>query len=395
MLMCRSITTLPFLFLFLILLTIGCTGEEEDVVAIPEGIPKYTISPENVAEVQLDEVMRDYQFLRLETPDEVSIELVRKVTFRDDRIYLFDSHPSGSRAKISVFDSDGAFQYVIDKTGRGPGEYTEIHDFDLTDENIIVISTSQILYYERSSGNHVRTENNRFGNDRMQWARFFDDETGVFVAGRGRANRSMNHLKFFDTNTESILQEVIPFPSHAVQMTASQRFFFSTEEGLHTRPVNSNIVYRIESEVDSFSVEPSYALDFGDLWVSESFLRTSFRNMDQIFTERIHEDFVHTADIFEVGDFLYIVYSYDGEDLAYLYDKETGRYKDVSKFGSNKIGWPFKPIATDADRIVGITFPFELRSDDSELSPELQQIVNDNDNDSNPILIFARFGLDQ
>ncbi|MCC5914214.1 MAG: 6-bladed beta-propeller [Balneolaceae bacterium] len=379
----------------MLLLLVACSEEEWEAIAIPEGIPKYAINPEQTAEVQLDDVLYDYQFLKLETPDDVAIELVRRVIFRDDRIYLFDSSPSGSRAKISVFDSDGTFQFVIDKTGRGPGEYTEIHDVDLTDENIIVISTSQILYYKRSTGSHVRTEENRFGNDRMQWARFFDDDTGVFTAGRGRANRSMNHLKFFDISSDSILYEALPFPSHAVQMAGSQRFLFSTDEGLYTRPVNSNVVYRINNGEDYFAVEPSYALDFGDLWVSEGFLRSSFRNMDQIFTERIYEDFVHTADIFETTEFLYAVYSFGGEEFVYLYDKETGSHKDVSNFGSNRIGWPFKPVATDADRIVGITFPFELSSDESELSPELQQIVHDSDNESNPILIFGRFGLDR
>lgn len=381
------------LFIFLFMYASAC-GNEEYGNNIPDNIHVYEVSPHQATQFDIPYIVSDYQFISLDTPTDEIIEELRKVIIRDSRIYILNSHPTGSRAKISVYDSSGSFQFVIDRTGRGPGEYEEIYDFDITDDSIVVISSTHILYYDRSTGSHVNTVENNFDGHRIQWAKFFDNNSGVSSAGRGRANRSKNHLKFFETKSKSIFHEAVPFESHALILSSS-RFLFETDEGVNARPVNSNIVYSIQKNQDSISVAPRYALDFGDLWIPESFLRTSFQNMDQIFTEGLHRQYVHTVDLFETNKILYATYTHERNNFVYIYDKETDQQLNISKFIENEISWPVQPITTLNEWIVGVTYPFEVESEGSNIDPTLQEIVDNSDNEGNPILVLVRFDLNQ
>lgn len=380
--------------IILLFLYLTSCGNEDYENTIPEDIPKYVINPLQATQQSIHGAVSNYDFIPLEIPSDVTIEVVRKVLLRDSNIYVLDTNNMGYRAKISVYDLSGSFQFIIDKSGQGPGEYELIHDFDVTDDNIIAISNSNILYYDRASGEHVNSISNNFDGARIQWAKFFDDNSGVFVAGRGRANRSKNHLKFFETDSNSIVNEAVPFPSHALILGGSYRFLFESYEGLNARPVNSNIVYSIQKNQGSISVEPRYSLNFGDLWIPESFLRTSFQNMDQIFTEGLHREYVHTVDLFETNKILYAAYTHIGDNFTYIYDKVSEQKVNISEFIENDIGWPLQPLTTYNEWIVGVTYPYELEGD-SNTDPALQEIVNNSDNEGNPILILVNFALDQ
>lgn len=382
------------IIILLSIYVMACDDEGYDYI-LPQNIPTYEISPLKATSHSIHEIVGDYKFVSLEIPDDLILENVRKVIFQDSKIYVLDTNSSGYRAKISVYDSSGSFEFAIDKSGRGPGEYELIHDFDLTDDNIVVIANANILYYDRSSGEHTSTVENNFDGDRIQWGKFFDDKSGVFAAGRGRANRSKNHLKFFETSSNSIFFEAVPFDSHAIIIGGSYRFLFETDQGLNARPVNSNIVYCIQNNQDSISVDQRYALDFEDLWIPESFLRTSFRNMGQIFDEGLYREYVHTVDLFETKKNLYATYTYDDDRFAYIYGKETDQYLNISKFTENEISWPIHPLTTHNEWIVGAIYPFEVEIRDAQVDPVLQEEIEKINNDGNPILVLVNFNLNQ
>lgn len=388
---------LKLICIILLFLYVTSCGNEDynQTLSIPENIPKFVINPLQATQQSIQDVVNNYEFIPLEIPNDFTIEVVRKVILRDSNIYVLDTNRSGGRAKISVYDLSGSFQFVIDRSGRGPGEYERIHYFDVTDDKIIAISNARIIYYDRSTGEHINTIDNNFDGDRIQYAKFFDNTSGVFAGSRGRANRSKNHFKYFETDSNSIIDEAVPFPSHAVQMSGSYRFLFETDDGINARPVNSNIVYSIQNIQDSLSIEPRYALGFGDLWIPESFLRTSFQNMDQIFTEGLHREYVHTVDLFETNKIVYAAYTHNGDNFTYIYDKDTDQQINISEFVENEIGWPLQPLTTYNEWIVGVTYPFEVESEGSDIDPTLQEIVDKSDNEGSPILVLVSFYLNQ
>ena len=367
-------------------------SQHDDIIEFPEDLPLYSIDPHLSELVSMDDILDDVAFIPLSLPNDIQLAVIQTMIFNDDRIYALEMTTSGSNPRVFAFDSMGNFEYVIDRFGRGPGEYEYIYAIAVSDNYLILSTTTHIIFNHLSDGTYSHSIQNRFDDNWVQWIHFFDDTVGVTSAGRGRANRSMNHVKFFDTETQTFTQEEVPFPSHAVMFNASHRHLFETPEGLKVRPLNSNIVYSITQDSENFIVEPDYGLDFGDLWVPESFLRTSFRNMDEIFTEGIHEVYIYDADIFETEDILYVSYRFEKERRGYMFDKTTDSTKFITDFTDNSIGFPLLPMTTHNNHIVGLVYPFDL--EEEPIHPELLEAINQNEDGGHPIIIKAKFKID-
>ena len=73
----------------------------------------------------------------MEDKDEALLAYVNKMVCREDKIYLGDF----SNHKIVVYDTIGRFQYVIDRQGRGSGEYLQIKSFAVDDSCLYVLDT--------------------------------------------------------------------------------------------------------------------------------------------------------------------------------------------------------------------------------------------------------------
>ncbi|MCH8558676.1 MAG: 6-bladed beta-propeller [Balneolia bacterium] len=381
----------PLVLLLILVFCLACSSDFED--NLPEDLLTYEVHTLDAEPVSIARLTSEVSYIPFILPDDVQLQGVRKVIFSDDRIYLLDMSATGSQSRIFVFDDAGNYVFSIDRHGRGPGEYEYIYDLGITEEHIIIVTQSNFLYFDRSDGNYLRTVRNRFDDTSVQWVHFFNDDLAVAEGGRGRANRSMHHIKYLDIPSNSIIHEAVPFPSHAIIIAHSYRVLFETEQGLRSRPVNSNVVYSIEMESDSLAVEPLYRFEFGELWIPESFLRTSFRNMNEIFTERTHEQYIHTTDVFETDDILYVSYMYENESYVYIYDKQKELALNVSRFEDNHISWPMLPMTTSADWIAGVVYPFEIEDDHSTLDPALQEILSNSNDDGDPILVLAKFSL--
>lgn len=354
----------------------------------------YEINPKIAESVSLDEILEDFEFIALELPEGMQMSGIRKMKFHDGSIFTLDMTAGGGEQRIVVFDNDGTFKYAINRPGRGPGEYEFIYDFAFADEYLVICTTTHLLFNDISDGSFSHSIPNRFDDNWVQWIRFFDANYGVSVEARGRGNRSMNHFRFFSIETQSVVQEDVPFPSHAVLLNPTYRHFFDTPDGIKARPASSNIVYAVQRDSeDTFSVHKDYALDFGNLWIPESFLRTSFRNMDQIFREGLHQEYVYSADIFETSHILFVNYIFEQEDFAFLHDRRNGRQVDISGFTDNRIGLSMNPLTTHGDYLAGIIYPFELDEDD-ELDPQLRAIIEHQSDAGHPMVVLASLRLE-
>lgn len=82
--------------------------------------------------INASQIIEDITFIPLETKPECLIGSVGKVLYRHGKYYILDYFTG--RNSIQVFGSDGKHAGSISKTGRGPGEFKDILDFDV-DEN--------------------------------------------------------------------------------------------------------------------------------------------------------------------------------------------------------------------------------------------------------------------
>lgn len=90
-------------------------------------------------------------FLPLEITEKAAFAVADKVMFRNGMIYIFDFKNS----KIVVYDDrTGEIRFVIDRRGRGPGEYLEIRSCAVNDKYIYTVDnyTSRVNVYDSMTG---------------------------------------------------------------------------------------------------------------------------------------------------------------------------------------------------------------------------------------------------
>lgn len=86
----------------------------------------------------------------LETRRECLIGRINKILVLDNKIYILDSSIANS---ILVFSLEGKFIYKICKTGKGPGEYLSLTDFDVDNFGNIFVQdqvSGKIIKYSNS-----------------------------------------------------------------------------------------------------------------------------------------------------------------------------------------------------------------------------------------------------
>ena len=133
----NSCIVLAFCFL------LGCKSNKNEhaLTTLPEEFAK---------NIRLSSVIDYYRFIPLESePVEALIDNKRrlKTIISDKFIYIV---PEGipSTEKIYVFSyPEGKFMYCHNKTGRGPGEYNAIFDYDVYNNIIYVLDINKILSY--------------------------------------------------------------------------------------------------------------------------------------------------------------------------------------------------------------------------------------------------------
>ena len=110
----------------ILLLSGACNRTPEQLVLIDREVKLET----NVS--SLDEIFRSrYKLTPLEFSDRSMIGHVIKIVKREGRYYVMHGRNYAVGTEILVFDSEGNYMSKLNRVGRGPGEYTEIYDFEV------------------------------------------------------------------------------------------------------------------------------------------------------------------------------------------------------------------------------------------------------------------------
>jgi hypothetical protein len=93
----------------------------------------------------LSSIFKDYKFIRLETSDISLIgKQIIKIKKHENRYYILSD-----RKEILVYDDNGKYIFKISKLGMGPGEYNILSDFDISENNdIVILDAQKIITYD-------------------------------------------------------------------------------------------------------------------------------------------------------------------------------------------------------------------------------------------------------
>ena len=118
-----------------------------------------SIIVEEHGEWDIDLLVKDIQYVPLETRDDILIGQVDKLIYEGGRFYIMDKYQAKS---VFVFGEDGRHIYTISAIGRGPQEYSYLDYMEVDSYNKELIITdirSQIMLFFDLNGKFKKRKN--------------------------------------------------------------------------------------------------------------------------------------------------------------------------------------------------------------------------------------------
>jgi hypothetical protein len=136
------------LAILLMIFFCSCGSKRTNDSSYSDSIIKIDLLSEPGPKVQkLSEFAANIEYIPIQTTkNSLMGNFISKIVTMGKRIYLKNTN------EILCFDTDGKFLFKLNKSGRGPEEYTNIGDFDISSDNksIIIRSQKRLIVYEIS-----------------------------------------------------------------------------------------------------------------------------------------------------------------------------------------------------------------------------------------------------
>lgn len=236
------------MYLFVsIVIIVGCN---------PSNNPAGTIDLTGLAqpEDQLYQAISGVTYLALENKPESYLQSPEKVDRNSSTICILDY--LNGRSILQVFDSLGNHIGALNRFGKGPGEFVEVTDFLITNNNEILIwdvVTKKFLFYAlnlsfiKELKSDVRYS--RIGN-----------LTDSYIVGFGKSKDFQNkaHILKIDDSTIQVTKTGIPNEFYYSKYYGSWFHNYYVDDYTSYRPIYSNTIYHISKS----EITPIYNLKF-------------------------------------------------------------------------------------------------------------------------------------
>lgn len=131
------------ILLFILIIFFSCSRKGTNENNITDSVLKIDLLSKHESTVtKLSEFVENIEYISLQTLESSLIggysSNAQKIVNTDNRLYIL------SRGELFCFDLDGTFFFKLDKRGRGPEEFFNITDFDVSSDNKILIIVSSI-----------------------------------------------------------------------------------------------------------------------------------------------------------------------------------------------------------------------------------------------------------
>lgn len=143
-----------YLLIILTILVQGCASEQDikfDSIWVYNADAVQPKAPDFVESVS---------YLSLESNKESMFKGIDKILFENQFIYIADYRLK----KIIAYNQDGTVRFVLDRFGRGPGEYLDIKSFAVNGSELYILDNfnRKIFIYDSLTGNFKNSVNINF-----------------------------------------------------------------------------------------------------------------------------------------------------------------------------------------------------------------------------------------
>jgi hypothetical protein len=355
-----------FYFLSVVIFISSCTTKEPvfetyELVQIPV-LDQEMLDPE--------ELFEGKEIIELEFCDDCIIAEVQKIMSDETGIYVLDKTIVKSLKK---FDWNGNLIYSINESGSGLGKYVLPFDFDLVDEEVIILDVNQrkMLFFDSELGTFEKEE--RLGDfQAVSFATLGNQTFAYHLDGRtfGPGKHFLGLVSGPDSTSDSS-NWVFDF-GNSDNMTVEQEFSKGQEGVLFAKSMNDTIY-----SVDERGFSPKYYLNFGGKGLSDEIRDGDIMESRQkIMTEW---PYFHWGRVFENSQKLFFLWSGDqGERNLSFFDKKL---KKTFLLKGNDF-FPNKIFHLDEARLLVYITPEEyMENDIKDLNKEYK----------NPVIVSYKF----
>ena len=341
--------------------------------------------------INLSELFDNIEPVYLETNDSSLIGDNPKISFTEKHIFI------RSENTIKIFDFEGKFLKSIDKRGEGSGEYNNISDFYINKklERIEILDKGQkkILNYTYD-GEYLGNVSLGFRGTKI----VRDAENSLYVyCGYVRDENNIYKINVIDDKDRHSFYEIDEKKSQYLHIMNQIYFHKNNEDDiLFFEPFNDTI-YTLHSH----ELKPKYVISYNGRNVPESFYTNNdFSDVFEFFQEYNKHDYVNsTYNVIETDNKLLFSCRKGSEKYFVVYDKTDktahSYNRIVDDLFSDGLEIPFQSdefiFFAENNTTLFLVQPYWLMEHkDKIVSEKLKLILQDLDEEDNPILMVGR-----
>lgn len=254
---------------------------------------------------------------------------------------------------ILKFKKDGSFVTKIGTVGRGPNEFTVVHDLDIdkkTNKIYLVSAWQRRFFVYSESGKFIRTFQSPLNSSSFK---ITDD--GILCYSINSFSNIETSYNLIDTAGRIIKEFQNKYLWHLSQKNAyvfiHENLFYRSKGSLYKKEVYSDTVYQFAK----MSFKPHLVIELGERQITP-------KDRSNYSPDQIMDRFIDPVNLFEVGDYIYyeimVNYNGHGETLSFI--------------GSNKNNFqalvdPYNGILNDLDGGPNI-WPKTIKDDNTIIS---------------------------
>ncbi|MCX6226545.1 MAG: 6-bladed beta-propeller [Bacteroidia bacterium] len=336
-------------FLSVFFFTLNTQGQEQTYKIDLSGNEQESV------DMNLSTIAAEVNYIALETKPDSYLTSIFKLVKTDYNLLVLD-RTAMKRERLVIFNLNGSFKALINRVGKGPGEYSAIEDFAFDPENqsITILDSGQKKFLQFTlSGQFIREARMDIRPSDMCYI-----EPGFFVTTiplrmvKPADDGKLNNIIIYDRELKvkkriSTLNKSLESPDSPFIMTGGMTSF---ENQLRYKQPFVNDIYTVDKNLD---YRIFCKMEFGKYKVPES-------KYASIGGSRSDDNYKEYHNMVESRNFLFIKYRYNKMICTYLYSKtnntmtnlsgEGGNFGITNDFDGSMAFWP--DLSSGADELI-------------------------------------------
>lgn len=267
-----------------------------------------------------DSIINNIEVVKLREPSNIFLYKVTKLLVDENNKYYIQN----GNGSVLCYNQEGEYQVSYGQQGKGPGEYIEISDFCLfNNETICILADVSIMYYDKKSGDFIKKvkldRNGQFYPSKISQA----GENSFFIWDSNPPNVmnfDTDFLNLIKVNDKGkIIDKYFRRENFVIEIGHLRT---SYDGGSWIRPYEgNNDIYKVSND----SIRKEYKIQFDNKLVPADFFRSKKQEPYVYLDEYFNSNFIKFIDnIMDTKEYFH--FTFVGKDYVFyevFFNKNT------------------------------------------------------------------------